>query len=142
MSIVDALTRGMEVIDIGAPPSVLLDTKLSIFETGTKVVDLLALYRCGGKIGLFRRDGMGKPILIMELINNITKAHGRVSVFGGVGGRTCEGNDLYMEIKESGIINEENIAESKVALVYYQMNEPPGARVRVGLTALTMSEYF
>nr|YP_010825764.1 ATP synthase CF1 beta subunit [Eremophila alatisepala]UOI19204.1 ATP synthase CF1 beta subunit [Eremophila alatisepala] len=154
MSATDGLTRGMEVIDTGAPLSVpvggatlgrifnvlgepidnlgpvdisttfpihrsapafiQLDTKLSIFETGIKVVDLLAPYRRGGKIGLF----------------------------GGVGERTREGNDLYMEMKESGVINEENIAESKVALVYGQMNEPPGARMRVGLTALTMAEYF
>ncbi|CAO2812645.1 unnamed protein product [Amaranthus hypochondriacus] len=86
--------------------------------------------------------GVGKTVLIMELINNIAKAHGGVSVFGGVGERTREGNDLYMEMKESGVINEQNIAESKVALVYGQMNEPPGARMRVGLTALTMAEYF
>ncbi|PWA66680.1 AtpB, chloroplast [Artemisia annua] len=86
--------------------------------------------------------GVGKTVLIMELINNIAKAHGGVSVFGGVGERTREGNDLYMEMKESGVINEKNIAESKVALVYGQMNEPPGARMRVGLTALTMAEYF
>ncbi|PHU00561.1 ATP synthase subunit beta, chloroplastic, partial [Capsicum chinense] len=127
-----------------APAFIQLDTKLSIFETGIKVVDLLAPYRRGGKIGLFRGGGVGKTVLIMELINNIAKAHGGVSVFGGVGERTREGNDLYMEMKESGVINEENIAESKVALVYGQMNEPPGARarMRVGLTALTMAEYF
>ncbi|XP_027344502.1 uncharacterized protein LOC113857032, partial [Abrus precatorius] len=107
-----------------------------------KVVDLLAPYRRGGKIGLFGGAGVGKTVLIMELINNIAKAHGGVSVFGGVGERTREGNDLYMEMKESGVINEQNIAESKVALVYGQMNEPPGARMRVGLTALTMAEYF
>ena len=125
-----------------APAFVDLDTKLSIFETGIKVVDLLAPYRRGGKIGLFGGAGVGKTVLIMELINNIAKAHGGVSVFGGVGERTREGNDLYMEMKESGVINESNIAESKVALVYGQMNEPPGARMRVGLTALTMAEYF
>ncbi|EPS74270.1 hypothetical protein M569_00480, partial [Genlisea aurea] len=125
-----------------APAFIQLDTKLSIFETGIKVVDLLAPYRRGGKIGLFGGAGVGKTVLIMELINNIAKAHGGVSVFGGVGERTREGNDLYMEMKESGVINEENIAESKVALVYGQMNEPPGARMRVGLTALTMAEYF
>ncbi|MFS7912239.1 ATP synthase subunit beta [Helianthus anomalus] len=164
MSATDGLTRGMDIIDTGAPLSVpvggatlgrifnvlgepidnlgpvdnsttfpihrstpafiQLDTKLSIFETGIKVVDLLAPYRRGGKIGLFGGAGVG------------------VSVFGGVGKRTREGNDLYMEIKESGVINEQNIAESKVALVYGQMNEPPGARMRVGLTALTMAEYF
>ncbi|KAM3690653.1 hypothetical protein ACJW31_09G135700 [Castanea mollissima] len=109
-----------------------LDTKLSIFETRVKVVDLLAPYRRGGKIGLFGGAGVGKTVLIMELINNIAKAHGGVSVFGKVGERTREGNDLYMEMKESGVINKQNIAESKVALVYGQMNEPPGARMRVG----------
>jgi F-type H+/Na+-transporting ATPase subunit beta len=125
-----------------APAFVDLDTKLSIFETGIKVVDLLAPYRRGGKIGLFGGAGVGKTVLIMELINNIAKAHGGVSVFGGIGERTREGNDLYMEMKESGVINEKQIAASKVALVYGQMNEPPGARMRVGLTALTMAEYF
>ena len=125
-----------------APLFVELDTKLSIFETGIKVVDLLAPYRRGGKIGLFGGAGVGKTVLIMELINNIAKAHGGVSVFGGVGERTREGNDLYMEMKESGVINESNLSQSKVALVYGQMNEPPGARMRVGLTALTMAEYF
>ena len=125
-----------------APVFVDLDTNLSIFETGIKVVDLLAPYRRGGKIGLFGGAGVGKTVLIMELINNIAKAHGGVSVFGGVGERTREGNDLYMEMKESKVINEENLTESKVALVYGQMNEPPGARMRVGLTALTMAEYF
>ncbi|KAL6520736.1 hypothetical protein OROHE_016917 [Orobanche hederae] len=164
MSATDGLMRGMEVIDMGAPLSVpvgettlgqifnvlgepvdnlgpvdtritfpihrsspafiQLDTKLSIFETGIKVVDLLAPYRCGGKVGLFGGAGVG------------------VSVFGGVGESTHEGNDLYMEMKKSGVINEENIAESKVALVYGQMNEPPGAHMRVGLTTLTMAEYF
>jgi F-type H+-transporting ATPase subunit beta len=125
-----------------SPAFVDLDTRLSIFETGIKVVDLLAPYRRGGKIGLFGGAGVGKTVLIMELINNIAKAHGGVSVFGGVGERTREGNDLYMEMKESKVINEEAIGESKVALVYGQMNEPPGARMRVGLTALTMAEYF
>jgi F-type H+-transporting ATPase subunit beta len=119
-----------------------LETKPSIFETGIKVVDLLAPYRRGGKIGLFGGAGVGKTVLIMELINNIAKAHGGVSVFGGVGERTREGNDLYCEMKESGVINENKLDESKVALVYGQMNEPPGARMRVGLTALTMAEYF
>ncbi|KAH0773674.1 hypothetical protein KY290_010811 [Solanum tuberosum] len=149
MSTTDDLTGGMAVIDTGAPirpvdtstPSpihrfapafIQLDTKLSIFETRIKVVDLLALYRSGGKIGLFGGAGVGKTVLIMELINNIAKAHGGVSVFGGVGERTREGNDLYMEMKESGVINKENIAESKVALVYGQMNEPPGDCIRVG----------
>jgi len=119
-----------------------LDTKPSIFETGIKVVDILAPYRRGGKIGLFGGAGVGKTVLIMELINNIAKAHGGLSVFGGVGERTREGNDLYCEMKESGVINENKLDDSKVALVYGQMNEPPGARMRVGLTALTMAEYF
>ena len=135
-------TKEQLPIHRSAPAFVDLDTKLSIFETGIKVVDLLAPYRRGGKIGLFGGAGVGKTVLIMELINNIAKAHGGVSVFGGVGERTREGNDLYMEMKESGVINESNISESKVALVYGQMNEPPGARMRVGLTALTMAEYF
>ena len=125
-----------------APAFTELETKPSIFETGIKVVDLLAPYRRGGKIGLFGGAGVGKTVLIMELINNIAKAHGGVSVFGGVGERTREGNDLYEEMKESGVINATNFPESKVALVYGQMNEPPGARMRVGLTALTMAEYF
>ncbi|CAM9093108.1 unnamed protein product [Discosporangium mesarthrocarpum] len=125
-----------------APAFTDLETKPAIFETGIKVVDLLAPYRRGGKIGLFGGAGVGKTVLIMELINNIAKAHGGVSVFGGVGERTREGNDLYMEMKESGVIKADNLAESKVALVYGQMNEPPGARMRVGLTALTMAEYF
>ena len=125
-----------------SPPFDQLETKPNIFETGIKVVDLLAPYRRGGKIGLFGGAGVGKTVLIMELINNIAKAHGGVSVFGGVGERTREGNDLYCEMKESGVINENNLPDSKVALVYGQMNEPPGARMRVGLTALTMAEYF
>jgi len=125
-----------------APAFVDLDTRLSIFETGIKVVDLLAPYRRGGKIGLFGGAGVGKTVLIMELINNIAKAHGGVSVFAGVGERTREGNDLYAEMKESGVIVEKKLEDSKVALVYGQMNEPPGARMRVALTALTMAEYF
>jgi F-type H+-transporting ATPase subunit beta len=125
-----------------APEFVNLDTKPSIFETGIKVVDLLAPYRRGGKIGLFGGAGVGKTVLIMELINNIAKEHGGVSVFAGVGERTREGNDLFAEMKESGVINTKNLEESKVALVYGQMNEPPGARMRVALTALTMAEYF
>jgi F-type H+-transporting ATPase subunit beta len=125
-----------------APAFTDLETKPSVFETGIKVVDLLAPYRRGGKIGLFGGAGVGKTVLIMELINNIAKAHGGVSVFGGVGERTREGNDLYMEMKESGVISEAKLTDSKVALVYGQMNEPPGARMRVGLSALTMAEYF
>jgi F-type H+-transporting ATPase subunit beta len=125
-----------------APAFTDLETKPSVFETGIKVVDLLAPYKRGGKIGLFGGAGVGKTVLIMELINNIAKAHGGVSVFGGVGERTREGNDLYEEMKESKVIDSDNLKESKVALVYGQMNEPPGARMRVGLTALTMAEYF
>merc|ERR1712051_571565 len=125
-----------------APAFTDLETKPAVFETGIKVVDLLAPYKRGGKIGLFGGAGVGKTVLIMELINNIAKAHGGVSVFGGVGERTREGNDLYCEMKESGVINENLLENSKVALVYGQMNEPPGARMRVGLTALTMAEYF
>jgi len=125
-----------------APEFVDLDTKPSIFETGIKVVDLLAPYRRGGKIGLFGGAGVGKTVLIMELINNIAKEHGGVSVFAGVGERTREGNDLYSEMKESKVIDADNFENSKVALVYGQMNEPPGARMRVALTALTMAEYF
>nr|QWK42124.1 CF1 subunit beta [Pseudochorda nagaii] len=143
---VDNLPEGVgeETLPIHRPAPAFtdLETKPAIFETGIKVVDLLAPYRRGGKIGLFGGAGVGKTVLIMELINNIAKAHGGVSVFGGVGERTREGNDLYMEMKESGVINEKNLLESKVALVYGQMNEPPGARMRVGLTALTMAEYF
>ena len=125
-----------------APLFVDLETKPSIFETGIKVVDLLAPYRRGGKIGLFGGAGVGKTVLIMELINNIAKEHGGVSVFAGVGERTREGNDLYAEMKESKVIDASNFENSKVALVYGQMNEPPGARMRVALTALTMAEYF
>jgi F-type H+-transporting ATPase subunit beta len=125
-----------------APKLTDLETSPSIFESGIKVVDLLAPYRRGGKVGLFGGAGVGKTVIIQELINNIAKAHGGVSVFGGVGERTREGNDLYNEFKESKVINEENLSESKVALVYGQMNEPPGARMRVGLAALTMAEYF
>ena len=125
-----------------APAFTDLETKPAVFETGIKVVDLLAPYRRGGKIGLFGGAGVGKTVLIMELINNIAKAHGGVSVFGGVGERTREGNDLYMAMKESGVINDAKLTDSKVALCYGQMNEPPGARMRIGLTALTMAEYF
>ena len=144
---VDGLENKSEFKDIlpihrSSPQFTDLDTNLSIFETGIKVVDVLAPYRRGGKIGLFGGAGVGKTVIIMELINNIAKAHGGVSIFGGVGERTREGNDLYHEMKESNVIVEDNISQSKVALVYGQMNEPPGARMRVGLTALTMAEYF
>jgi F-type H+/Na+-transporting ATPase subunit beta len=125
-----------------APKLTELETKPSVFETGIKVVDLLTPYRRGGKIGLFGGAGVGKTVIMMELINNIATQHGGVSVFGGVGERTREGNDLYNEMIESGVINKDNLNESKIALVYGQMNEPPGARMRVGLSALTMAEYF
>ena len=116
-------------------------TETEVLVTGIKVVDLLAPYSKGGKIGLFGGAGVGKTVLIMELINNIAKGHGGYSVFAGVGERTREGNDLYHEMIESGVIKLEN-NESKAALVYGQMNEPPGARARVALTGLTMAEYF
>jgi F-type H+-transporting ATPase subunit beta len=125
-----------------APKLTDLETKPSVFETGIKVVDLLTPYRRGGKIGLFGGAGVGKTVIMMELINNIATQHGGVSVFGGVGERTREGNDLYNEMIESKVINPDNLNESKIALVYGQMNEPPGARMRVGLSALTMAEYF
>ena len=125
-----------------APKLTELETKPSVFETGIKVIDLLGPFRKGGKIGLFGGAGVGKTVLIQELINNIAKEHGGVSVFGGVGERTREGNDLYNEFIESGVINADDLSQSKVALVYGQMNEPPGARMRVALSALTMAEYF
>ena len=125
-----------------APKLTDLETKPSVFETGIKVVDLLTPYKRGGKIGLFGGAGVGKTVIMMELINNIATQHGGVSVFAGVGERTREGNDLYNEMMESGVINKDNLNESKIALVYGQMNEPPGARMRVGLSGLTMAEYF
>lgn len=125
-----------------APKLTELETKPSVFETGIKVIDLLTPYRRGGKIGLFGGAGVGKTVIMMELINNIATKHGGVSVFAGVGERTREGNDLYNEMIESGVINKDNLNESKIALVYGQMNEPPGARMRVGLSGLTMAEYF
>ena len=124
-----------------APEFVDQSTEAQILVTGIKVVDLLAPYAKGGKIGLFGGAGVGKTVIIMELINNIAKAHGGVSVFAGVGERTREGNDLYHEMIESGVIKTDGPG-SKVALVYGQMNEPPGARARVGLTGLTVAEYF
>jgi F-type H+-transporting ATPase subunit beta len=123
-----------------APEFVDQSTESEILVTGIKVVDLLAPYARGGKIGLFGGAGVGKTVIIMELINNIAKAHGGYSVFAGVGERTREGNDLYQEMQESGVINLDG--DSKAALVYGQMNEPPGARARVGLTGLTLAEYF
>jgi len=123
------------------PPFVDQDVKVEMFETGIKVVDLLAPYRRGGKIGLFGGAGVGKTVLIMELINNVAKQHGGVSVFGGVGERTREGNDLYREMHESKLQDGSPVI-SKTALIYGQMNEPPGARLRVALSALTVAEYF
>ena len=117
-------------------------TELKMFETGIKVIDLLEPYLTGGKIGLFGGAGVGKTVIIMELINNIAMKHGGVSVFGGVGERTREGNDLWLEFQESGVIDMKDMSKSRAALVYGQMTEPPGARLRVGLSALTVAEYF
>src|SRR5262252_3116793 len=117
------------------------ETQVQAFETGIKVVDLLAPYQRGGKIGLFGGAGVGKTVIIMELINNVAKQHGGVSVFGGVGERTREGNDLYLEMQESKL-SDGNPVITRAALVYGQMNEPPGARARVGLSALTVAEHF
>jgi F-type H+/Na+-transporting ATPase subunit beta len=117
-------------------------TELEMFETGIKVVDLIEPYLRGGKIGLFGGAGVGKTVIIMELINNIAKKHGGVSVFAGVGERTREGNDLWLEMQESGVVNLKEPGKSKAALIYGQMTEPPGARLRVALTGLTAAEYF
>ena len=125
-----------------APELVDQDTSASLLETGIKVIDLICPFTKGGKVGAFGGAGVGKTVVIMELINNIAKGHGGYSVFAGVGERTREGNDLYMEMSEAGVINQDNLSESKVALVYGQMNEPPGARLRVALSALSMAEYF
>ena len=179
----DGMTRGMQVIDTGAPISVPVgpetlgrvlnvlgepvdfpdrpvmskerwpihrhaptleqqSTELKMFETGIKVIDLLEPYLQGGKIGLFGGAGVGKTVIIMELIHNIALKHGGVSVFGGVGERTREGNDLWLEFQESGVIDMKDPSKSRAALVYGQMTEPPGARLRVGLSALTVAEYF
>ena len=135
-------TKATAPIHAKAPEFVDQSVSTEIFETGIKVIDLLAPYSKGGKVGLFGGAGVGKTVLIMELINNIAKGHGGFSVFAGVGERTREGNDLYHEMMESGVINLEEPEKSKVALVYGQMNEPPGARARVGLTGLTMAEHF
>ena len=125
-----------------APTMVQQSTELKMFETGIKVIDLLEPYLQGGKIGLFGGAGVGKTVIIMELIHNIAMKHGGVSVFGGVGERTREGNDLWLEFQESGVINMDDMSKSRAALVYGQMTEPPGARQRVGLSALTVAEYF
>jgi F-type H+-transporting ATPase subunit beta len=124
-----------------APPFTDQETQIQMFETGIKVVDLLAPYQRGGKIGLFGGAGVGKTVIILELINNVAKQHGGVSVFAGVGERTREGNDLYLEMQESKL-QDGNPVISRAALVFGQMNEPPGARARVGLTGLTVAEYF
>jgi F-type H+-transporting ATPase subunit beta len=182
MSSSEGLSRGMAVLDTGAPISVPVgdgilgrifnvtgdvvdgkgpvphtkkypihraapalvdqDTKADILETGIKVIDLIAPFTKGGKVGAFGGAGVGKTVVIMELINNIAKTHGGFSVFAGVGERSREGNDLYHEMSEAGVIKQDNLAESKVALVYGQMNEPPGARMRVALSALAMTEFF
>jgi F-type H+-transporting ATPase subunit beta len=118
------------------------DTGSTILETGIKVIDLICPFTKGGKVGAFGGAGVGKTVVILELINNIAKGHGGFSVFAGVGERTREGNDLYTEMSEAGVINQKDLSKSKVALVYGQMNEPPGARLRVALSALAMTEYF
>lgn len=125
-----------------APSLLDQDTSASILETGIKVIDLICPFTKGGKVGAFGGAGVGKTVVIMELINNIAKGHGGYSVFAGVGERTREGNDLYHEMSESGVINQQDLSQSKVALVYGQMNEPPGARLRVALTGLAIAEYF
>jgi F-type H+-transporting ATPase subunit beta len=129
-------------IHAAAPQLVEQATETEILVTGIKVIDLLAPYSKGGKIGLFGGAGVGKTVLIMELINNVAKAHDGYSVFAGVGERTREGNDLYHEMIDSGVINTKDFSKSKVALVYGQMNEPPGARARVALSGLTQAEFF
>jgi len=125
-----------------APELVDQETTAQILETGIKVIDLICPFTKGGKVGAFGGAGVGKTVVIMELINNIAKGHGGYSVFAGVGERTREGNDLYQEMSESGVIDQQDLSKSKVALVYGQMNEPPGARLRVALSALSMAEYF
>src|SRR5205823_600305 len=118
------------------------DPSAQILETGIKVIDLICPFTKGGKVGAFGGAGVGKTVVIMELINNIAKGHGGYSVFAGVGERTREGNDLYNEMSESGVIDQKDLSKSKVVLVYGQMNEPPGVRLRVALSALSMAEYF
>jgi len=125
-----------------APLLVDQDTRANVLETGIKVIDLICPFTKGGKVGAFGGAGVGKTVVIMELINNIAKGHGGYSVFAGVGERTREGNDLYHEMSDAGVIVQDDLAKSKVALVYGQMSEPPGARLRVALTALSMAEYF
>ena len=136
------VTKERWSIHRAAPSLERQSTELKMFETGIKVVDLLEPYLQGGKIGLFGGAGVGKTVVIMELIHNIALKHGGVSVFGGVGERTREGNDLWHEFQESGVIDPHDASKSRAALVYGQMTEPPGARLRVGLSALTVAEYF
>src|SRR6267143_761047 len=137
MTSTDGVVRGMDVVDTGEPITVPvgLEPKTEVFETGIKVIDLIAPFVKGGKIGLFGGAGVGKTVIIQELIHNVAMGHGGRSVFCGVGERTREGNDLYLEMKESGVLK-------SCSLIYGQMNEPPGARLRVGLTGLTVAEYF
>ena len=125
-----------------APPLIDQSTSPQLLTTGIKVIDLICPFLKGGKVGAFGGAGVGKTVVIMELINNIAKLHGGVSVFAGVGERTREGNDLYTEMSEAGVINQKDLSKSKIALVYGQMNEPPGARLRVGLSGLAITEYF
>src|SRR6476661_3558068 len=125
-----------------APKFVDQSVRVEMFETGIKVIDLLAPYRRGGKIGLFGGAGVGKTVTMLELINNVATQHSGLSVFAGVGERTREGNDFYHEMIEAGVVNVQEPEKSKVAMVYGQMNEPPGNRLRVALTGLTMAEYF
>src|SRR2546421_229907 len=125
-----------------APDLMDQDTKASILETGIKVIDLVCPFSRGGKVGAFGGAGVGKTVIIQELINNIAMKHGGFSVFAGVGERTREGIDLYHEMVGAGVIDEKDLSKSKVALLYGQMNEPPGARLRVALSALAMTEYF
>ena len=136
------ITEKKYPIHRNAPALVEQDTQAQILETGIKVIDLICPFTKGGKSGAFGGAGVGKTVVIMELINNIAKGHGGYSVFAGVGERTREGNDLFNEMCEAGIIDKKDMSKSKVALVYGQMNEPPGARLRVALTALAMAEYF
>src|ERR1700747_2043203 len=136
--------KGDKFYPIHRPAPNLVDQSTSpqVLATGIKVIDLICPFLKGGKVGAFGGAGVGKTVVIMELINNIAKQHGGYSVFGGVGERTREGNDLYHEMSEAGVINQKDLSKSKVALVYGQMNEPPGARLRVGLTALALAEDF
>tara|TARA_B100000035_G_scaffold8202_1_gene7041 strand:- start:639 stop:2057 length:1419 start_codon:yes stop_codon:yes gene_type:complete len=135
-------TEERRPIHRGAPELVDQATEAEILETGIKVIDLICPFTKGGKVGAFGGAGVGKTVVIMELINNIAKAHGGYSIFAGVGERSREGNDLYHEMSDAGVIDQANMENSKVALVYGQMNEPPGARMRVALSGLTMAEYF